>query len=219
MTTRSITKKKVAANTWISWLIITAAMAFLVDAGWIHAKARLAQWLIADAWARIVNQSGVYQSGVNHSRGDEGGKSGGGMVKPWPWADTWPVARLQAPEYNVDVFVLDGAHGSALAFGPGRLHGTANPGRPGLSIVGGHRDTHFQFLRHVRIGDELLVTDDEGRAHHYSVNDIRVVNSVETPLRAAADEERLLLVTCYPFDALTPGGPLRYVVSAAPRNS
>ena len=27
-------------------------------------------------------------------------------------------------------------------------------------------------------------------------------------------DTRLTLVTCYPFDAIRPGGPLRYVVSA-----
>jgi sortase A len=28
------------------------------------------------------------------------------------------------------------------------------------------------------------------------------------------DQPGLLLVTCYPFDAINPGGPLRYVVAA-----
>ena len=34
--------------------------------------------------------------------------------------------------------------------------------------------------------------------------------------RLGGGGERLLLVTCYPFDALVPGGPLRYVVVADP---
>ena len=35
--------------------------------------------------------------------------------------------------------------------------------------------------------------------------------------RLAPDDGRplLSLVTCYPFDAVAPGGPLRYVVTAA----
>ncbi len=42
--------------------------------------------------------------------------------KPWPWADTWPVARLQwiteseiakVLEVQSDYYVLSGAHGSA----------------------------------------------------------------------------------------------------------
>ena len=30
-------------------------------------------------------------------------------VKPWPWADTWPVARLSAPTLKLERFVLAGA--------------------------------------------------------------------------------------------------------------
>ncbi|MGH8726638.1 MAG: isochorismatase family protein [Burkholderiales bacterium] len=33
---------------------------------------------------------------------------------------------------------------------------------------------------------------------------------------APSDDPMLTLVTCYPFDALTPGGPLRYIVTAVP---
>lgn len=29
-----------------------------------------------------------------------------------------------------------------------------------------------------------------------------------------AGDDRLTLITCYPFDAIVPGGPLRYVVTA-----
>jgi hypothetical protein len=61
--------------------------------------------------------------------------SGGETVKPWPWADTWPIARLSAPRHGVDLFVLAGATGRTLAFGPGHVDGTARPGRPGCSHV------------------------------------------------------------------------------------
>jgi sortase A len=33
----------------------------------------------------------------------------------------------------------------------------------------------------------------------------------------ASDAPMLTLVTCYPFDAIVPGGPLRYVVTAVAR--
>ena len=44
----------------------------------------------------------------------------------------------------------------------------------------------------------------------------RIVDSRRKALPLSDSVERLLLVTCYPFDALAPGGPLRYVVSAVP---
>lgn len=184
-----------------SYFIIASlilALGFFVDSTWIQAKAWLAQYLIANAWAEQVE---AQQTGIDQE------------FKPWPWADTWPVARIQAQRLDEDLFVLDGAHGSALAFGPGRLHGTSDPGLPGLSIVGGHRDTHFQFLQQLLVGDELQVTNRLGGIARYEVESMEIVNQKETPLTANAHEDRLLLVTCYPFDSWTAGGDLRFVVS------
>jgi sortase A len=42
----------------------------------------------------------------------------------------------------------------------------------------------------------------------------RVVDRSELWVAADASDTRLTLVTCYPFFALRPGGPLRYVVVA-----
>ena len=93
-----------------------------VSAGlWIHAKAQLAQILIESAWNKtLVDQ---------HAH------------KPWPWADTWPVARMHTADE--ELYILEGAQGNSLAFGPGHLQGSVLPGKKGISIIGGHRDTHF----------------------------------------------------------------------------
>jgi sortase A len=45
------------------------------------------------------------------------------------------------------------------------------------------------------------------------VSDVRVVDSRRTRIALAAEGPRLTLVTCYPFDAVVPGGPLRWVVT------
>lgn len=161
---------------------------------WIFSKAQLAQWLLSDAWATTLEDRAE-------------------AVKPWPWADTWPVARLQVPEEDVDLFVLAGAQGNSLAFGPGHLHGTALPGA-GLSVIGGHRDTHFGFLRNLLVGDEILVQTSQGGLVHYQVRLTEVVDSERQPLNLDPQTRGLLLVTCYPFDSLDAGGPLRYLVWA-----
>ncbi len=44
-----------------------------------------------------------------------------------------------------------------------------------------------------------------------------VLDSRSERLTTNQAEASLLLVTCYPFDALLPGGPLRFVVTARPR--
>jgi sortase A len=48
----------------------------------------------------------------------------------------------------------------------------------------------------------------------YRIDDLSVADSRTARLRAAGSGRALVLVTCWPFGALTPGGPLRYVVTA-----
>ena len=51
----------------------------------------------------------------------------------------------------------------------------------------------------------------------YEVANLDVVDSERAELRLDADESIVVLVTCYPFEAVTPGGSLRYVVTARQR--
>ena len=158
---------------------------------WIHVKARLAQTLLHHAWERTI-------AGETH-------------VKPWPWADTWPVARLRVPAHGIDLIVLDGMTGRTLAFAPGASSLSA---QPGVAFVTAHRDTHFRFLQHLRVGDVILVESPGRAGGRYIVREIAIVDSRRAVIRSDTDGHHLVLLTCYPFDAITPGGPLRYVVAA-----
>jgi sortase A len=161
---------------------------------WIQAKATLAQVLIARAWSRTL--------------------AGESAVKPWPWADTWPVAKLIVPRLGVERYVLAGADGPAIAFGPGHAGGTARPGEPGNSVIGGHRDTHLAFLREVRRGDVLVIERQDGARVTYRVGRAEVLDRRDVWVMKQAGPTRLTLITCYPFDALRAGGPQRYVLLA-----
>lgn len=164
------------------------------EAAYIYTKAWLAQRLIASAWdrARIT----------------------GSTVKPWPWADTYPVARIEAPRQGESLMVLSGASGRTLAFGPGHVAGTPLPGERGNSVVSGHRDTHFSFLRELQKGDALLIQAADGRVARYRVSASEVVHRRDVRVLLDAGDDRLTLVTCFPFDSPAPGGVLRYVVVA-----
>lgn len=169
------------------------------EAVYIHAKAWLAQRLIASAWKQTT--TGVAKES-----------------KPWRWADTHPVARLVAPRQNVDLLVLAGASGRTLAFGPGHIPGTPIPGSPGNAVVSGHRDTHFSFLKNLKIDESLFVQGANGAMTRYVVTGYEIVHRKDVRVLRDVGDTRLTLVTCYPFDSLSSGGPLRYVVVARRAN-
>lgn len=165
-----------------------------LEAGYIHAKARLAQALMQSSWTQTL--------------------ANGTPVPPWPWADTYPVARLTAQRQRVDLLVLAGASGRSLAFGPGHVDGTALPGEAGNAVISGHRDTHFAFVRDLKAGDVLLTQSRTGAYARYEVMGMEVVHKSDVRVILDAGDSRLTLVTCYPFNTPVPGGPMRYVVVA-----
>jgi sortase A len=175
---------------------IVAGLICMVEASWIHAKASLAQVLIVAAWRREL-------AGSHHA-------------SPWPWADTRPLARLTlgAGTQSRELMVLEGSSGRNLAFGPAHDPSSVNPGENGNSVIEGHRDTHFAALRDLKIGDTLRLQTAKSQSVSFAVTNIRVVDSRRVRVALQADHPRLTLITCYPFDALIPGGPLRLVVTA-----
>jgi sortase A len=175
-------------------LLCAAGLALFAHAGWIHAKALLAQMLLERAWSARLDGAPA------------------AAAKPWSWADTAPVARLSVPRLGVEQIVLAGASGRTLAFGPAHLAGTAAPGARGHSIVTGHRDTHFAFLRDLVAGDTVWLQAPDGAWRDYRVVGTAVVDARSARFDPAPDRHALTLITCWPFDAVTPGGPMRYAV-------
>jgi len=176
----------------IAVLLISGAL-FCGKGIWIQVKGQLAQLLLKHSWQQtLVRQQ---------------------PVKPWPWADTWPVARLRAPRYKQDMIVLAGQQGATLAFGPGMLEAGSRPGQPGTCILAGHRDTNFRFLQRVQPGDVFLLEDTDGTTWKYKVNSTAVREARDLYIRQMP-LAMLVLITCYPFNAVLPGTPLRYVVLA-----
>jgi sortase A len=65
----------------------------------------------------------------------------------------------------------------------------------------------------VKPGDVVLVELPGRRPRRLTVEATSVVDSRTAVIRSE-DRAGLILITCYPFDAVVPGGPLRYVVTA-----
>ena len=174
----------------VAVLTLAFGVGFLGDGFWLYGKAQVGQMLLSRAWAKTLDD------GKDH--------------KPWPWADHWPVARLISEEHNIDQIVLAGDSGSVLAFAPGMNLQAAKPGEAGTFLISGHRDTHFRFLKDIKPGDELTLQTQDG-LHQYRIEETRIVDSRTTRIDPTLGNDQLVLVTCYPFDAIGVGGPMRFV--------
>lgn len=177
----------------LAGILVLWGLALAGHGAWTHAKAFVAQILLERAFAQSI------ASGV--------------PVKPWNWADTWPVARIEAPRLEAAAIALKGASGQALAFGPGHLNNTPEAGETGTAVYAAHRDTHFAFLKQVEENDLIRVTRKDGRVATFRVTHMAVARWDEAQIDPHAPGQHLVLATCYPFDAVTPG-PLRYLVYA-----
>ncbi|NVJ66675.1 MAG: class GN sortase [Gammaproteobacteria bacterium] len=173
-------------------LLTVSSFAF-GKAAYIHAKAEVAQYLLEDAWQQTLIDQKPH--------------------KPWSWADTFPIAKLKVPAQNIEQLVLSGASERNLAFGPGLLLSSDSPEKQGYTIIGGHRDTHFEFLQDLQIGQTIVIEDKHGNKHQYEITSTEVHN-IEQDQILDRGAEQLTLVTCYPFNTLETGGPLRYLVHA-----
>lgn len=173
--------------------LILAGSYFVGHAAVIQAKAVLAQVLLERAWETTLT------TGV--------------PTKAWSWADTWPVARISFPSLNEHAIVLQEAGGEAMAFGPAHVAASPKPGAAGVSVIGGHRDTHFSFIKNLKVGDEIVIETPQRRTVRYRMTGSTIVHAGASGIATKSKARRLALVTCYPFDAVE-RGPLRYVVFA-----
>jgi sortase A len=177
----------------IALLLTVAGLILIGDGAYIHAKAWLAQVLLERAFDRSL--------------------ATGQPVKPWSWADTWPIARIEVKRIGASTIALAGTSGQALAFGAGHLDQSVEAGERGIAVYAAHRDTHFRFLRNVAIGDVIEITRSDGRNFRYRADLSRVVRFDNSGIDPATQDFELVLTTCWPLDAVVPG-PERYVLHA-----
>lgn len=126
------------------------------------------------------------------------------------------IARLDIPRLNAIWFVVDGRtpENEDLRRGPGVVPGSVQIGARGNCIIAGHRDLHFRVLKDVKVGDKILLsTGSEQRS--YRITSTQIVRKTNVAaLGAVEGEDRLTLVTCYPFYYVG-HAPKRFIVKAA----
>jgi sortase A len=180
-------------------LLFSIGLWQLAAAAWIQGKAFIAQQLLDHAWQETMSDKKAVTQ------------------KPWPWADTWPLAKLIVPQHHIEQIILAGDSGSSLAFAPGVSLSGSLPNSQGTTVISAHRDTHFSFLKDIKINETFFLQTLD-KTTRYRVYDLQIVDSKIYALQADPENQTLVLVTCYPFNAITTGGSSRYLVFARPTN-
>ena len=190
----TLLKRKISILLLI-FLLLAGGGYFAVAAFKIEIKARLAQVLLQHAWHKTIKT--------------------GEDQRPWKSFDGVPILRLTIPSHEVDQIVLAGTSGQALAFGPAFHNESKLPGKVWTTVLSSHRDSHGIYIKQLQKGDAIKLQDRFQQWHSYTIEDFSILNVKTDTISAADAGEALLIVTCYPFNALASGTPLRYVVSAS----
>lgn len=165
---------------------------------YMGAKAQIAQALLEQAWSETLET--------------------GQPTTLWGSMDARPLARFTVPNLGESAIILDAMSGQSLAFAPSHDPQSAYPGQLGLSLIAAHKNTHFAFLEDLKVGDEVHVQTYDNNVHVFRVTTAEIVHKDTSGITQSdltdISQSRLALVTCYPFDQITFGGPLRYIVYA-----
>ena len=178
----------------ISVFLLISGLCLIVDGAYIQAKALLSQVLIKRSFDMALHN--------------------GSTLKPWPWADTEVLAQMTINEHTQ--YILADASMRNLAFGPALMMNTSalsTANTFGNSVIVGHRDTHFRFLKQVQLGDLINLKHLRG-ADTYLVQEIVVVHEKDVEVLDNTDQRTLTLITCYPFEDISPNPSQRLVIRA-----
>ena len=109
------------------------------------------------------------------------------------------VALLQIPRLDVNLVVVQGDGAAQLRGGPGHRPSTPLPGKPGNSVVLGHRDgwgAPFADLADLRPHKDLIVAEAHGGDRVvFTVVSLHHVSGDDRHLFAPSTDHRLTLVT------------------------
>ena len=182
-------------------IILLLALVLLIVGGYfgfqvfkIELKARVAQVLLKHAWNKTIKT--------------------GEDQRPWKSFDGTPILRLMIPTYEVDQIILRGTSGQSLAFAPAFHKESQLPGNGGTTVLSSHRDSHGIYIKKLQIGDIIKLQDRYKQWYTYKIDNFSIIDVNNSNLTLNT-EDNLLIITCYPFNALRSGTPLRYVVSAS----
>lgn len=111
-------------------------------------------------------------------------------------------ANLSIPSVSIDAPLYFGDSSAALNSGLGQYNGSFIPGMGRPILISGHNNSYFNSLQYISVGDEIIITTNYG-VYTYQVTETKILSETDTSAYdLGAQEETLILYTCYPFDTL-----------------
>lgn len=111
-------------------------------------------------------------------------------------------AQLIIDDCSIDTKLFMGDGDIALRNGAGIYYGSHIPGYGSTILVAGHNNTIFNGLKNAKKGQKVTIKTSYGN-YTYEITETAVKKANDrTAFDLTADEENLIMYTCYPFDEL-----------------
>ena len=121
-----------------------------------------------------------------------------------------PSVSLKVPVYSTNTDLV-------MDRGAGIIDGMAYPHELGNIGISGHRDGYFRALKDVKQGDVILLQTLQGEKR-FKIDSTRIVEISDTSLLRDTTDQKVTLVTCYPF-YFVGHAPKRFIVIASLDNT
>ena len=157
----------------------------------IELKAQIGQILLEKAWNKTLIE--------------------GEPISPWSSFDSTPIFKLEIPKHKISQIVLNRNDGQTLAWGPGYHIESFHPIENKITAISSHRDSHGAYIKNLQIGDIIKLQDINENWYSFEIDEFIILNIKEN---LSLKNNRIILITCYPFDTVLINTPFRYIVSA-----
>lgn len=134
--------------------------------------------------------------------------------KPYSFQKGEKVGELNVPVLETQYPISWGTDDETLTSGVGMYDSkwTVQPNMTGHVLLAGHRDTVFEEMGELKIGDVLSIEFKE-RTYIYQIRKIFVTHRDDRMVVVEKDKPTLTLSTCYPFQ-LVGDALYRYIIQS-----
>ena len=118
--------------------------------------------------------------------------------------DPYPLAKqrigtITLPSLEQSWPIFEGTDDPELARGVGHYLNSVLPGESDHAVLAGHRETVFNRLGELKIGEKINISTSAG-VFQYQIKKFRVVDRTDRTVIVPSSHAVLTLVTCYPIN-------------------